>query len=135
MFRAPLVNFYVQDVEACMRFYIEHFGFVETFRTPTTGTPDHVELRLDGFTLGLASIEAARRDHGLPAEPGGPPRAEVALWTDDVDRVYAELMAKGVPSISPPHDFLAGRLRAAWVADPDGNPVHMVQQVKSAVLA
>lgn len=134
MFRAPEVNFYVQDVEACTRFYSEHFGFTEAYRTPVNGTPDHVELRLDGFTLGLSSIEAARRAHGLPAEPGRPPRGKIILWTDDVDRVYAELMDKGVRSVSEPHDFI-GRLHGAWVADPDGNHVHIVQEIASGVLA
>ncbi|MDI3340417.1 MAG: hypothetical protein QJR03_07775 [Sphaerobacter sp.] len=55
------------------------------------------------------------------------PRAEVCLWTDDVDRAYAELVAKGAQPLSSPHDFL-GRLRAAWVADPDGNPVEIVAE-------
>lgn len=125
MFREPMVNFYVRDVEASVRFYTELFGFKETFRTPQTGTPDHVEVRLGDFLLGLASIDAAQQMHGLPAAAGGPPRAEVCVWTDDVDSVYANLVARGVPSISPPHNFI-GFLRAAWVADPDGNPVQIV---------
>lgn len=46
MFRDPLVNFYVKDVEVSVRFYRELFGFQETFRTPKEGAPMHVELRL-----------------------------------------------------------------------------------------
>jgi hypothetical protein len=30
-----------------------------------------------------------------------------------------------VRTLSPPHDFI-GTLRAAWVADPDGNAVQIV---------
>ncbi|MBX5444767.1 MAG: VOC family protein [Sphaerobacter sp.] len=130
VFRNPQVNFYVRDVEAAARFYTELFDFTETFRTPTTGTPEHVELRLDGFILGLASIESARRVHDIPAD-SGPPRAEVCLWTDDIDRTYTDLLAKGAQPVSPPHDFLNGRLRAAWVADPDGNPIQLVAEVTS----
>lgn len=114
-----------------MRFYAELFGFKETFRTPETGPPDHVEVRLGGLLLGLASIEAAREVHGIPAG-SGPARAEVVLWTDDVDQVYADLIAKGVRSLREPHDFL-GRLRAAWFTDPDGNPVEIVAEHKVAV--
>ena len=127
MFRDPQINYYARDVETSVRFYVDLFGFEETFRTPPTGTPEHVELRLGGLILGLASTESARNTHGLMTG-GGNPRAEVCLWTDDIDRAYAHLVAQGVPSLSPPHDFLNGRLRAAWLADPDGNPVEIVAQ-------
>jgi catechol 2,3-dioxygenase-like lactoylglutathione lyase family enzyme len=126
VFRDPQVNYYVRDVETSVRFYTERFGFEETFRTPTSGAPEHVEVRLGGLVLGLASIEAARRVHGLDVA-SGPPRAEIVLWTDEVDRVYEDLVSQGVPSLREPHDFL-GRLRAAWVADPDGNPVEIVHE-------
>jgi lactoylglutathione lyase len=129
MFYDPQVNLYVADVEASVRFYTELLGFTETFRTPETGRPAHAEARLGGLVLGLAGFEAARSMHGLPAEPG-PTRAEVAVWTDDVDVVYERLLARGVRSISAPHDFI-GRLRAAWVADPDGGPVQIVSLLKS----
>lgn len=118
----PAINYYVEDVEVAVRFYMEHFGFVETFRTPKQGKPDHVELKLGGLTLGFASKEAGRSEHGLPLGASGAPRAELVLWADDVDEAYTALVAKGVPSVSAPHDFLVS-LRAAWVMDPDGNPV------------
>src|SRR6266566_1957526 len=121
---SPHVNFYVEDVEASACFYRESFGFAETFRTPQRGRPVHVELRLGQFTLGLAAIDSLREMHGIVAGPGGP-RAELVVWADDVDRVHAGLAAKGVRTLSEPHDFLDS-LRAAWVADPDGNPVQIV---------
>ncbi len=121
---SPQVNFYVEDVEASACFYRESFGFAETFRTPQRGRPVHVELRLGQFTLGLAAIDSLREMHGIVAGPGGP-RAELVVWADDVDRVHAGLAAKGVRTLSEPHDFLDS-LRAAWVADPDGNPVQIV---------
>ncbi|HEU0026684.1 MAG TPA: hypothetical protein VFQ25_06170 [Ktedonobacterales bacterium] len=40
---------------------------------------------------------------------------------------YARLTAAGAPSLSLPHDFLT-HLRVAWVADPDGNPIQLVQR-------
>ena len=73
-----------------------------------------------------AWIEAARAMHYLPLDPGLP-RGEIALWTDDVDAAYAALMAKGLQCISAPHDFLeTPPLRAAWVADPEGNHIQIV---------
>ena len=73
----------------------------------------------------MASVRSALDTHGLTTG-GGNPRAEVCLWTDDVDEAYAILIARGAQPLSRPHDFLDGRLRAAWVADPDGNPVEIV---------
>jgi catechol 2,3-dioxygenase-like lactoylglutathione lyase family enzyme len=128
VFERPQVNLYVRDVEVSARFYRESFGFRETFRTPRQGRPDHVELRLDGFTLGLGSIDALREMHGITIGDAAAPRAELVLWTDDVDRTHAELAARGVPTLSPPHDFL-DTVRAAWMADPDGNPVQLVTRL------
>ena len=125
-YREPMVNYYVNDVESLATLYCENFGFVESFRTPDSGAAVHIEVRLGDFVLGFASIEAARAMHQLPLDPGLP-RAEVALWTDNVDAAYAALMAKGIRSISAPHDFLeTPPLRAAWVADPEGNHIQIV---------
>src|SRR6266851_6364473 len=124
MFRDPQINFYAADVEASLRFYRDLFGFTETFRTPRQGEPIHVEMRLGGLTLGVASIESARGIHGLDLGDG-PPRGEVVVWTDNVDQAFASVTAQGARPLSEPHNFLAD-LRAAWIADPDGNPVQMV---------
>jgi catechol 2,3-dioxygenase-like lactoylglutathione lyase family enzyme len=125
VFSSPAINIYSRDVMRLVRFY-EGLGFRETFRTPTDATPVHVEVVLDGFTIGIASVEAAIADHGLNPNLGGRP-VEVVLWTDDVDRDYARLIAKSAPSLSAPHDFLS-ELRLAWVADPDGNPIQLAQK-------
>jgi lactoylglutathione lyase len=124
VFDNPQINFYVQDVELIARFYRESFGFSETFRTPSQGRPVHVELRLGQFTLGLADVDSLRETHGVIAR-NGQPRAELVLWSDDVDRAYADLVAKDVATLSSPQYFLDS-LRAAWVADPEGSPVQIV---------
>jgi predicted enzyme related to lactoylglutathione lyase len=123
-FRNPAINIYSRDVLRLVRFYAS-LGFLQTLRTPEEGSPDHVEVTLDGFTLGIASVDAAAVQHGLRPNLGGRP-IEIVLWTEDTDRDYARLTAAGAPALSPPHDFLAN-LRAAWVADPDGNPIQLVQ--------
>src|SRR5215813_3180484 len=105
-FTDPSINYYVDDVEIAARFYTDHFGFVETFRTPSAGQPVHVELRLGSLILGLAAKEPAQTMHGLPLGPGGFPRAELVVWTENVDDTYALLTAKGVKGVSAPHDFL-----------------------------
>lgn len=120
-FANPQVNLYAHDIEASLRFYRDVLGFTETFRIPREGVPDHVETQLGSFKLGVATFDALSRDHGI-ATGRGPPRAELALFTDDVDGAYAWSTSKGAPSRSPPKDF-RGYLHHAMVADPDGNPV------------
>jgi lactoylglutathione lyase len=124
MYVTALVNLYTHDIEAGLRFYRDLLGFQESFRTPTEGIPEHVELRLNGFTVGLGTVEAARRVHGVEASPGTPAMVLV-VWTDDVDAAYAELVAAGVPSIQPPHDT-GNNNRNALLRDPDGNLVEIV---------
>jgi glyoxylase I family protein len=129
-FQSPQINLYVADLEASVRFYRDLLGFAETFRAHEDGAAVHVELRLDGFTLGVADASAAARMHGLT--PGsGHPQAELVVWTDDVDAAFSALSDGGATAISEPHDFLDS-LRSAWVADPDGNPVQLVMRRAAA---
>jgi predicted enzyme related to lactoylglutathione lyase len=124
-FRAPQINLYSKDLARAVAFY-QSLGFVENFRTPDKGPPEHIELKLDGFTLGIATFAAARQQHGL--HPGGDGRwIEVVLRTDDADRAVKDLVARGAPLITAPHDFAGGQVRAGWIADPDGNPVQIYQ--------
>lgn len=124
MFVDALVNLYTRDIEAGLRFYRDLLGFAETFRTPREGIPSHVELELNGFTIGLGTVEAARRVHGIEAAPGSPAMVLV-VWTDDVDKSYQELVAAGIPAVRPPHDT-GNNNRNAMVRDPDGNLVEIV---------
>ncbi|SCE85149.1 lactoylglutathione lyase [Micromonospora coriariae] len=124
MFRTPQVILFSADVPRAVRFY-SRLGFTETFRVPTEGEPIHVDLALDGYKIGIASVASSRDDHGLDPVPEGQ-RAAVILWTDDTAAAYAEVTASGAPALAAPHEWL-GRLLIAWTADPDGNPIQIVQ--------
>jgi len=119
-----MVNLYTADIESGLAFYRDLFGFVETFRTPLDGTPSHVELRLDGVTLGLGTVEAAQDVHGVEAAPGSPAMVLV-FWTDALDEAHARLVAAGVAVVQPPHETVNGA-RSALLRDPDGNLVEIV---------
>lgn len=123
-FREPQVVLFSPDVTRAAAFYAS-LGFEEVFRTPTTGEPIHVDLALDAYRIGIASVASTREDHGLDPVASGQ-RAAVVLWTDDAGSAYAEMVAAGVPSLAEPQEWL-GRLLIAWLADPDGNPVQIVQ--------
>src|SRR6266567_2743760 len=103
MLENPFVHLDTRDIEAGLRFYRDLLGFKETFRTPTKGTPEHVELTLRGFGLGLGTVEAAKRVHGVDASPG-------------------------TPVVQPPHNTVKHN-RNALLRDPDGNLVEIVAKV------
>src|SRR6201995_1394800 len=125
-FTAQEVILFSGDVERAAEFY-KRLGFAETFRVPQEGTPIHVDLQLDGYKIGFASIDSARQDHGLNPVTSGQ-RATVTLWTQDTARAYQALTALGVPGLAAPSVWL-GRLLIAWVQDPDGHPVQLVQRL------
>lgn len=124
MVTSGLVNLFTRDIEASVGFYRDTLGLRETFRTPAEGTPEHVEMAAGGFTLGLGTVEAARRVHGVDSTPGAPAMA-VVFWVDDVDAAYARLLHAGTPAVSEPHDT-GNDNRNAVVRDPDGNLVELV---------
>jgi lactoylglutathione lyase len=127
MFATGFVNLYTTDIEAGLRFYRDLLGFEETFRTPTQGIPEHVELTLNGFAVGLGTVEAAKRVHGVDAAPGSAAMVLV-VWTDDVDTAFEELKSAGVRVVQPPHDT-GNDNRNALLRDPDGNLVEIVAKI------
>ncbi len=128
MFTSAFVNLYTRDIEAGLRFYRDLLGFRETFRTPDEGTPEHVELELNGFGLGLGTVEAAKRVHGVDAAPGSPAMVLV-IWTDDIEGAFKRLASEGTPVVQPPHDT-GKHNRNALLRDPDGNLVEIVARVR-----
>jgi lactoylglutathione lyase len=126
MFTGAFMNLYTNDIEAGLRFYRDLLGFTETFRTPTEGTPEHVELKLDGFRLGLGTVEAARRVHGVEPSPGSPAMVLV-VWTVGVDAAFERLQSAGTPVLQVPHDS-GNNNRNALLCDPDGNLVEIVSK-------
>jgi predicted enzyme related to lactoylglutathione lyase len=126
MFTTPLVNLYTGDIDAGIAFYRDLLGLTESFRTPLEGKPEHVEFQVDGFTLGLGSVEAAKVHHGIEAAPGSPAMVLV-FWTDDVDIAFERLTESGTPVVQPPHDS-GNNNRNALLRDPDGNLVELVSK-------
>lgn len=124
-FTDPQVILFVADCERAARFYA-NFGFTETFRAPQND-PVKVEMVLSGFGLGLALPGPAAESHGLTPVTEGD-RACITLWTDDVQGAYRLALASGAADHAAPHPFLDGRLRVAFVRDPDGHPIQFVQR-------
>lgn len=63
-----------------------------------------------------------------PAEGELSPRDHIAYAVEDVDATCADLAKQGVVIDVPPRDFDWGR--AAYLTDPDGHHIELVQLVK-----
>lgn len=125
-FSTPQVNLYVENLETSRKFY-ERIGFMATFTAEIGGRAVHHEMVLDGFKLGVATGESARKEHGL--NPGKNSGSEIVLWAGDTDEAIRFLLEGGAGMLSEPHDFLGGKLRVGWVTDPDGNPIQVVSKL------
>jgi catechol 2,3-dioxygenase-like lactoylglutathione lyase family enzyme len=126
MFLGAQVNLYCDDVEAASAFY-RRLGFAERFRTPSVGAPVMVEVTGPGLTIGLTSA-AAGNEYGLGVGPGVG-ASEVVLWCEDIESAYAAALdAEGVGAHEPV-ESPDGRLRFAWVRDPAGHLVKLVQRL------
>ena len=73
------------------------------------------------FFLGGGFLEVS----GRSAEPAGP---NVSLWLQvrDAAAAHAELAAAGVPVLQPPRRMPWGLIEA-WVADPDGVRIALIE--------
>jgi catechol 2,3-dioxygenase-like lactoylglutathione lyase family enzyme len=125
-FSDPQVILFVADTERAASFY-RVFGFRETFRAPQED-PVKIEMALGGFNLGLALPQLLAESHGLEPVTAGH-RACIAIWTDDVDAAYRLSLSAGATDNRSPYAFQGGRFRIAFVEDPDGYPVQLVQRI------
>lgn len=129
MVTSGLVNVFTQDIQVALDFYQGILGLPESFRTPTEGIPEHVEMTAGGFVLAISSAEAAQRVHGVNVETG---RAAMSLvfWVDDVDATFDAVTAAGATALTAPHDA-GNNNRNAAVRDPDGTVVEFVAKRSS----
>jgi lactoylglutathione lyase len=122
----PIV--YAGDLARSIVFY-ELLGLVPSYRWPPHGEAEFVVLRLGDWAIGLGTDDVPERLHG--SRFGDGLRFELCAYVDDVDAEVARLRAEGVDVLHEPEDKPWGE-RAAYVADPDGNPVQLIaEQVKS----
>ncbi|WP_431966819.1 VOC family protein [Nocardia sp. bgisy134] len=127
-----LVTVYVTDQDEAKRWYIDKLGFVETgdvtmgengFRWVTVAHPDHRELEvtlmIPGPPLDENMAEAVRR-----ALANGTHGA-LGLRTENCQKTFEELTAKGVEFIQPPAERPYGT--EAIIRDNSGNWLVLVE--------
>lgn len=124
-FRLNFFKLIVRDLDAMQKFYADTFGFEERSRIALPGL-EEVMLSLPGeqFTLVLY-----RHTDGRAVEIGGG-HGPVGFLTRDVDAAYAHALANGASEMAPPREL--GSMRLAFVKDPEGHEIEMIQFVRPA---
>jgi glyoxylase I family protein len=112
-FRAHHIALRTPDFSRAKEFYTETLGLQVIGQIPGR---DVVFIDIGGTT-----IELMAAPDQAPGATGA--FAHLAFQVEDVDAVYQELAAKGVPFFIEPRD--AGNLRIAFFRDPDGNPLEL----------
>jgi hypothetical protein len=77
--------------------------------------------------VGIASVASAVADHWLDLDLTKPGRGMARALTADADAISGTDGSRGCAPALEPHDWLQS-LRVAWVADPGGNPIELVQR-------
>lgn len=127
-----LTTVYVADQDKAKDFYVEKLGFVETadvtmgdegFRWVTVAHPDHRELEvtlmIPGPPLDENLADALRRSIANGTAGG------LGLRTDNCQKTFEELTAKGVEFVQPPADRPYGV--EAIIRDDSGNWLVIVE--------
>ena len=119
---------YATDVRRTAQFW-ERLGFAQFYQLPVDDEPGYVALRRGDAELAVVAGEWSRDRYGLAMGEG--PRFEMFVYTEDVDRLLADLRAEGVAVLREPADMPWGE-RIASIADPDGNPVTLANESPAA---
>ena len=109
----------VSDLDTSIRFY-EALGFAAEIRVEL-----FCLMRYGSGTLGL--LAAGPRMERDAAAGGGSmrPLVQVEMGTDDLDGLYADFLARGLPVHTPPRD--RGFERQMQLRDPDGFTVEYAE--------
>ena len=114
------VNLTVSDVERSIDFYTEQLGFEETWGFEADGTVHRYVAADNGVELQLS--ESADGPDEVDHDGGF---RHLAVKVDDVDAAFEEIDHHGV--VKEPGDQPAAGARTAFVLDPDGYEVELVE--------
>ena len=108
----------VEDIQRTVDFYVDKLGF--RLRRRAEGFAD---FHNDGITLAAWELDHINRHTGVSNRraPAGAHKVCVAVQLEapsEIDRLYAELSAKGVAFYRPPENYV-WNARCVYFTDPD----------------
>ena len=115
-------NLYTDDVESCVKFWVERMHFEKTVEVPGEGGLAFAALQSGGIELMYGSWASLEKELGVtgPGISGSYQRGTGFLFieVDDLDAVLAAM--KGVPIVLPVHKTFYGATEFT-VKDPAGH--------------
>ena len=133
----------VQDMERCLRFYRDVLGFTIRVAADESGPFINTMLGVPGVQVRTVKL-AAREGQALLEllefrAPVATPRRTIAVTTPgpthvaltvaDLDGLAPQLIAAGAAFVGPPRVSPDGRIKAAYVRDPEGNFLELVEEL------
>ena len=122
----------VPDLDRALDWYCGALGLTPGFRfeVPPLGLRGAFALGQGGS--GLELLEQAGAVPG--ADKTDPPKANAihgynhaCFQVEDLDALYARLIERGAAGVWPPRDSPEPGVRMAYVTDPDGNLIELIQ--------
>jgi catechol 2,3-dioxygenase-like lactoylglutathione lyase family enzyme len=107
---------------------IEFYGGILGLEVAYRSEPAFALIKVGGDvggTIGLLSIEEARKEGAEPMSAAQKRSIHVEFTTDDLDTLYEELQSRGMTFNEPPHDEPWERVMTGF--DPDGYSVEIAQ--------
>jgi len=105
---------------------VEFYGVVLGLTVAYQSEPAFALIKIDGGgSIGLLSVEEARKEGAEDMTPAQRRAIHVELSTDDLDAAHQELLARGMTFHAPPHDEPWERVMTGF--DPDGYSVEIAQ--------
>lgn len=116
----------VADLERALGFYRDTLGIALRHRAER-----FAQLETGATRLGLFTREAMAETLDMDIEPPATraPAFELGFKLDAIDEAWDTLMAAGAEAVTAPRDRPWGQ-RTAYVRDPDGNLIELVQQLR-----
>jgi lactoylglutathione lyase len=121
----------VRNIERTLDFYVGKLGFAEMMRLDREGRLWLLYLRISD-TQYLEVFPEAVGDRAPPRDANG--FNHLCLEVDSIDRALAELEEAGVPLASPKKLGADGNMQA-WIEDPDGNRIELMQMAPDSLQA
>jgi len=118
----------VGDLDRALDFYTRVLGLQLGHRSG-----EYAQLQTGPTRLALYTRSAMAKILAMALEPpaASAPGFEIGFKVADVHAAFAELVARGAPSVAPPTDRFWGQ-RTAYVRDPDGHLVELAQDLRSS---
>jgi lactoylglutathione lyase len=122
----------VTDFDAALRFYVEGFGMkvlMDKFHAEARRVTA-MFLGFDDFTVG-GCLELAKNWDAKGPYSHGSGYADISIGVPDLAAMVTKLEAMGTEIGLRPTVLLEGGSRVAFVKDPDGHAVELVQTKRS----